>query len=90
MTRPKLPEPYSVAAPRDASWYDRPNVHSVKLLHVWGQDMMSACGRSIMSDNPGAMWKLEDVPLGLRCGRPGCSGRWPKAEVFPPAGEVLP
>jgi hypothetical protein len=68
-------EPYSVAATRDASWYDRPDVHKVKRYHVWGENDMSACGRSILTEL--STRTLDDVPAILRCQGRGCRERWP-------------
>ncbi|MEW9530578.1 hypothetical protein [Microbispora sp. NPDC049125] len=69
------PEPGKWAAPRDASWYDRPNVWSPKKVHVWGEDMMSACGRSILTDT--LLMRLEEVPEHRRCRASGCREKWP-------------
>jgi hypothetical protein len=68
-------EPYSIAATRDASWYNRPDVHKPKRYHVWGQDQMSACGRSILTDL--VTRPLDGVPANLRCQARGCCERWP-------------
>lgn len=68
-------EPYSVAAPRDAAVYDRPNVWSHKRVHVWGVGSMSACGRSVLTDL--LLKDLDSVPDHARCRRSGCRERWP-------------
>ena len=67
------------AATRDASWYDRPDVHSDKAVHMAGrtvlQGVMSKCGRSILDE--GAVWTPADVPDYLRCRSNGCRQAWP-------------
>ncbi|MGW7001363.1 hypothetical protein ACWGCW_00700 [Streptomyces sp. NPDC054933] len=66
------------AAGRDASWYNRPNVHSDKAIHMAGKPCMygtmSRCGRSVLDD--GLTWIPEHVPTGLRCQSNGCRQAW--------------
>lgn len=67
------------AATRDASWYNRPNVRSNKVVHMSGrtvrEGVMSKCGRSILDD--GLTWIPEDVPEHIRCRGNGCRQAWP-------------
>lgn len=79
----------SWAATRDASWYERPDVHSDKQVHMAGrtsargEGVMSRCGRSMLDD--GLTWKPEDVPAGLRCRANGCRQAWPDASTGAPS-----
>ncbi|MFJ8437648.1 hypothetical protein [Kitasatospora griseola] len=77
MTAPAVEEPW--AAQRDASWYSRPDVRTVKALHVAGREgregFYSRCGRSVLNDNE--CWDLAEVPPGLRCRSNGCRQAWP-------------
>jgi hypothetical protein len=71
-----------MAATRDASWWNHPDVTAVKQVHVaiiGGQDgsiWTAACNRTLPLDDNGG-WRAADVPYGLRCLRPGCRKRWP-------------
>lgn len=80
------------AAQRDASWYDRPNVRSDKVIHVSGrtvlQGVMSACGRSLLNDD--LVWEPADVSPGLRCRSNGCRQKWPTALIHPDTKEQQP
>jgi hypothetical protein len=71
------------AATRDASWYNRPDVHSDKAVHMAGrtvlEGVMSACGRSILDED--STWRPADVPAGLRCRSNGCRQAWPTPGV---------
>ena len=63
-----------MAAPRDASWYSRPNTAGLKKMHVVGADGRSACGRSILQDDE---WEpAASVDPVFRCKKPGCRERW--------------
>lgn len=81
------PDPQAFAALRDASWYDRPNVRSLKLLHMahveiadsGSRFMYAACNGMPLDE--ASVWAAHEVPPGLRCGRPGCRVRWPAREV---------
>jgi len=77
MQQTETEEPW--AAQRDASWYNRPDVHSVKALHVAGkpcrEGILSRCGRSVL--NRDDYWDLDEVPPGLRCRSNGCRQAWP-------------
>jgi hypothetical protein len=69
------------AATRDASWYDRPDAYSAKVVHMAGrraprhEGVMSKCGRSILDEN--SSWRPAGVPTGLRCRSNGCRQAWP-------------
>ncbi|MFE5090625.1 hypothetical protein ACFRCI_09515 [Streptomyces sp. NPDC056638] len=85
MTTPAAEDPW--AATRDASWYERPNVHSDKQVHMAGrmaprrEGVMSRCGRSILDEN--SSWQPETVPAWLRCRSNGCRQAWPTATEEP-------
>lgn len=64
------------AARRDASWYERPNTTSDKVVHVGRPDEWSRCGRSFLSLD--LIWDPADVPEGLRCRSNGCRQAWPQ------------
>jgi hypothetical protein len=69
------------AATRGASWYERPDTHSGKQVHMAGrkaprhEGVMSKCGRSILDE--GSTWRPADVPQHLRCQSNGCRQAWP-------------
>ncbi|MCX4751744.1 hypothetical protein OG455_41725 [Kitasatospora sp. NBC_01287] len=69
------------AAQRDASWYNRPNTRTDKVVHVAGKPslygQMSRCGRSVLNED--LMWSLEGVPEHVRCQGSGCRQAWPVA-----------
>lgn len=75
------------AATRDASWYDRPDVHSDKQVHIAGrkaprgEGVLSRCGRSILDEN--SSWRPEAVPAGLRCRSNGCRQAWRELPATP-------
>ena len=69
-----------VAARRDASWYDRPNVGRLKVIRVGARNGWSRCGRSVLDTTNRIT--LEEVPEPQRCRRSGCRERW-SAEVTP-------
>lgn len=70
------------ASTRDASFYRRPDVRSVKVYHVIAAPGMSACGR-LLYDHPESHDAAADgieateAPMNLRCQRPGCKTLWP-------------
>ncbi|MBH3307941.1 hypothetical protein [Pseudomonas mosselii] len=68
------PAPALQAAFRDASWFRRPDVRSVKMAHVLRADGTPACGLVAMMCDPEP---AAGVHVALRCRRPGCAGRWP-------------
>lgn len=85
--------------PRDAGWYDHPNLTSAKVLHWPGKTgrhslTFSACGRSALADDEqtGLAIRAEDVSVGVRCRGAGCRKRWAdfdareSAPVAAPAG----
>lgn len=69
------------AAGRDASWYNRPDVRTSKVVHMAGRPIRegtaSRCGRSVLDD--GLTWIPEQVPDHLRCRSNGCRQAWPSA-----------
>jgi hypothetical protein len=75
------------AAGCDASWYSRPDVYSVKALHVAGkpvrEGVLSRCGRSVLDDS--MAWALDEVPPGRRCRSNGCRQAWPTASTAAPS-----
>lgn len=84
MSNTETEEPW--AAGRDASWYNRPDVRSVKALHVAGRSgregYYSRCGRSVLDHT--LTFTLDEVPPGLRCQSNGCRQAWPAAR---PSGD---
>ena len=67
---------------RDASWYKRPNVRSVKVFHVDRGDGMAACSCWIVLDTEDARYnhsgtcaELGEVRLSMLCGRRACRSR---------------
>jgi hypothetical protein len=66
------------AATRDASWYDRPDVRSDKVVHMAGRTIAygtaSRCGRSVLDDD--STWIPENVPQRFRCRASGCRQAW--------------
>lgn len=67
-----------VAALRDASWYNTPNVRSVKQIHRMADGGVAACDRHVLLDE-GCTWESDDAPADLLCQRRACFG--PTAEV---------
>lgn len=65
-----------VAASRDASWYNRPDVRRTKILHVTEAEpqMAALCSGAPLDEN--SAWSLADVPPGLRCRRMACAQYW--------------
>lgn len=66
------------AALRDASWFSRPNVTSIKRYHViHSTEGTPLCGlQAVLCTEDSVDGK--DVPQALRCQRPGCRQAWPK------------
>lgn len=85
---PAVAQPYACAG-RDASWYERPDVHSVKVLHIATVADTSACNpgpehpRAMPLDPGGYFRKPEEVYDDLRCRRPGCRVHWAKIPSRP-------
>lgn len=79
MTASDAGQSMSAAAPltaafRDASFFNRPDVTSLKKAHVLRGDGRPACGLHAVMCDP---LLAEDVPDWQRCKRPGCKGAWP-------------
>lgn len=79
-----------VAAPRDATAYDRPNVRQPKVIHVAQPaepssvtgclTLLASCSGALLDDN--SMYhSLAEVPEHIRCRRRACAKRWPPSEV---------
>jgi hypothetical protein len=72
------------AAPRDASFLSRPDTHTPKKVHVAREDWTAACASPTSRSsrcNPlldeSQSRPAAEVPVWLRCRRPGCRVRWP-------------
>lgn len=73
-------QPDDRAYGRDASWYDYPDVHSVKKLHIpRDQDDVGhpKCSNNVLLDE-GTSMAITEVPPGMRCQRSGCRQGWPE------------
>lgn len=77
-----MPEP---AAPddraygRDASFYEFPDLHSVKVLHLPRdpeEPILPRCSTNMILDDHTSL-AVKDVPEGARCQRNGCRQGWP-------------
>lgn len=79
------------ASTRDASFYRRPNVRSVKVYHVIDKPGWSACGRMLYETHDALTDGRDaaEVPAGLRCQRPGCKTRWPATDGVAPPRDSL-
>lgn len=74
-----------VAASRDASSYNRPNVRSPKRVHVANEVVEGRTPRPFLSarcsgailDEFGMYADLADVPERARCQRRACARHWP-------------
>ena len=66
------------AASRDASWYNHPDTHSFKVVHVDNGDGLAACNQRMpLSD--GLRWPAAgDVPEKIRCRRKACADAYSK------------
>lgn len=69
------------AAPRDASWFDRPNTHQPKRWHVATPSGLSLCYSRPLVEAQSV--SLDQVPEELRCQHWGCRRYWPGAEEPP-------
>lgn len=68
------------AAPRDASWYDRPDVRSPKAVHVDNGDEFAACNTGMLLGGP--VWlDAAEVPDHVRCRRKACAMAYAAADV---------
>lgn len=66
---------------RDARWHARPDVRSVKKLHIpRDQDDIGypLCSPNMMLDDHTSL-PIAEVPEGMRCQRNGCRQGWPEA-----------
>lgn len=72
--------PPVIAMLRDASWFNRPNVRTVKKYHVANGDM-AACNTVRMPLAEFTALDASEVPEGLRCRRRGCTPNWPTPEA---------
>lgn len=75
------------AAPRDASWYPRPDVYRFKVVHADAGDEFAACDRWVLLGSP--RWRsAAEVPEGIRCKRRGCAALYAAADTaIPHAGD---
>ncbi len=68
------PEPVALAAYRDASWVNNPDIRTPKRGHILRADGRVACGLvAVMCDPEPA----DGIPEILRCMRSGCRQAWP-------------
>lgn len=65
------------AAPRDASWYRRPNTTSVKKMHVSNGYGAALCNATMPLDESLSL-ELSEVPHSRRCMQARCREAWPK------------
>lgn len=85
---PAIEQPYAAAC-RDASWYNRPDVRTVKVFHIATVSDTAACNpgpefqRSTPLDPNGYYRTPADVYDDLRCRRPGCRVHWDKIPAKP-------
>ena len=74
-------EPRVMAAQRDAAWYNRPDVRSIKQYHVVkvdGCSFFAACDPNRMLLSEYSEVPADEAPMRLRCQRSGCRVRWPR------------
>jgi hypothetical protein len=64
-----------MAGYRDASWYERPNISSTKVMHVDRGDAKSSCSAALLQED--SMRPASTVPAAGRCRRAACRNRWP-------------
>lgn len=81
------------SASRDASWWNRPDVRSVKAAHVVVSSQLghgAACdSKRIMLDTDGTVLAAAEVGAGARCRRAGCAALFARAdEENRPRGEA--
>ena len=69
------------AAPRDASSYNHPNVHSRKVVHVNNGYGQARCSGVLLADDARA--PLERISELSRCRRPACRQQWPATPSAP-------
>lgn len=86
--RPAIAEPL-VAGTRDASWYDRPDVRTVKAFHIATVANTPACApgpdfhSGVVALCDFTYERAENVYDDLRCRRPGCKVHWAKVPGKP-------
>lgn len=75
------------AAPRDASWYNHPDVYSFKVVHADNGDAFAACNsRMLLTDSP--RWNdSREVPEDSRCRRRACTAAFAAADTEPSDAE---
>ena len=61
------------AAPRDASWYDHPDVYSFKAVHADNGDMFAACNAGMILSESVHWPDATEVPEDVRCRRRACA-----------------
>lgn len=67
------------AAPRDASWYNHPNVTSFKVVHADNGDEFARCNSQMILGGP--VWAdAAEVPKNVRCGRAACAAAFAEAD----------
>ncbi|MDF2915873.1 MAG: hypothetical protein K0S70_90 [Microbacterium sp.] len=68
------------AAPRDASWWQHPDVHSFKVVHADNGDAFAQCNTGQpLCDSP--RWEdAREVPAGARCRRRACAAAFAAAD----------
>jgi hypothetical protein len=62
---------------RDASWFNHPDVRSIKVYHLPKDHshFLPCCGLATLLDEDSAV-DVKNVPKDLRCQRSGCKQRW--------------
>lgn len=81
LQRPAVPTPL-LAGTRDASWYDRPDVRTVKAFHIATDIDTAACApgpehhSGVVQLADFTYERAENVYDDLRCRRPGCKRHW--------------
>jgi hypothetical protein len=85
------------AALRDASWYRNPSTDKPVRYHIVREDVHKgegACGIAVLHATSRTVLDetldAADVPLNLRCQRPGCKQRWPAGVAPSPAPAAPP
>jgi hypothetical protein len=67
------------AAPRDASWFAKPNVSSFKVVHANNGDDFAVCMPVPLCDSP--RWEdSREVPPNVRCRRRSCAKAFAAAD----------
>lgn len=62
----------TAAAPRDASWYNHPDVTTFKVVHAATGDNMAVCDRHVFLVDTPRWLDATEVPEHIRCRRPAC------------------